>query len=154
MNEATQSVSIAQHADFRFALGFAPAAPTVLTDEAPPLGSGRGPTPVQLLAASVGNCLAASLLFALRKFKLAAEPISGEVQATVGRNAQNRLRVQRLSVHLKLGTPAAQLANIDRVLAQFEAFCTVTESVRAGIPVDVEVRDSEGRVLAPATASA
>ena len=72
---------------------------------------------MQLLAASVGNCLAASLLFALRKFKLAAEPISAEVQATVGRNAQNRLRVQRLSVHLKLGTPAAQLANIDRVRA-------------------------------------
>jgi uncharacterized OsmC-like protein len=101
MNEATQSVSIAQHADFRFALGFAPAAPTVLTDEAPPLGSGGGPTPVQLLAASVGNCLAASLLFALRKFKLAAEPL----------------------------------------------FCTVTESVRAAIPVDVSVSDSLGTRL-------
>ena len=37
----------------------------------PPLGQGSGPSPMQLLAASVGNCLSASLLFALRKFKQA-----------------------------------------------------------------------------------
>jgi hypothetical protein len=33
------------------------------------------------------------------------------------------------------------------VLAQFEDFCIVTQSVRAGIQVDVTVIDREGTVL-------
>lgn len=33
------------------------------------------------------------------------------------------------------------------MLAQFEDFCVVTQSVRQGIEVDVEVLDGEGRVL-------
>jgi hypothetical protein len=38
-----------------------------------------------------------------------------------------------------------------RTLDQFEAFCTVTQSVRRGIPVAVTVEDSQGvRVKEPA----
>ena len=36
------------------------------------------------------------------------------------------------------------------VLGQFEEFCIVTQSVRAGIAVDVRVIDREGAVLTPA----
>jgi hypothetical protein len=42
---------------------------------------------------------------------------------------------------------ATGLQHPDRALAQFEAFCTVGESVRQGIPVDVEVCDSAGARL-------
>ncbi|MFC7002907.1 OsmC family protein [Pseudobowmanella zhangzhouensis] len=41
----------------------------LFTDEPPPLGKGHGPNPGKLLIASVANCLAASLMFAIRKFK-------------------------------------------------------------------------------------
>ena len=43
--------------------------------------------------------------------------------------------------------PAAELEHLDRVLAQFEEFCTVTQSVRQGIPVTVQVRDATGATL-------
>jgi hypothetical protein len=33
------------------------------------------------------------------------------------------------------------------VLAQFEDFCIVTQSVRQGIKVDVSIRDGEGKLL-------
>jgi hypothetical protein len=36
---------------------------------------------------------------------------------------------------------------MQRALAQFEDFCTVTESVKRGIPVAVTVVDSAGTVL-------
>ena len=52
-----------------------------------PLGQGTGPSPVQLLAASIGNGLSDSLLFALRKFKPGPELPRCEEQAEVGRNA-------------------------------------------------------------------
>ena len=39
------------------------------------------------------------------------------------------------------------LATVYRVLAQFESFCTVTESIRQGFPVTVQVFDSTGAAL-------
>lgn len=140
-------VTLEQQEDFHFAIGFGDAIPVLHADETPPLGKGAGPSPDQLLAAAVGNCLSDSLLFALRKFKQAPEPIRTEVEATVGRNAENRLRVQRIAVRITLGVAGATLQHLDRALAQFEAFCTVAESVRQGIAIDVEVYDSTGARL-------
>ena len=143
----TVTVELKQQADYRFALQFSPGAPAVLSDEPPPLGQGAGPSPVQLLAAAVGNCLAASLVFALKKFKQSAGTISAVAEAKVGRNEQNRLRVQAVNVKLTLGAPADTLQHLDQALAQFEDFCTVTQSVRPAFPVAVEVYDSGGQRL-------
>ena len=142
-----QSVEIRQESNYRFKIRFSEDLPLLQADEPAPLGEGAGPSPVQLLAAAVGNCLSASLLFAMRKFKQSAEPISAQIDATVGRNEKNRLRVQHLRVRLALGVPAATLSHLDKVLAQFEEFCTVTQSIRGAIPVELEVRDCEGLLV-------
>ena len=140
-------VTLEQESDYRFAIHFPGDVPTIHGDEHPPLGQGSGPAPMQLLAAAVGNCLADSLLFALRKFKQAPEPIRTHVATTVDRNAENRLRVTNIAVKLTLGVPGATLQHLDRALGQFEEFCTVTQSVRQGIPVTIEVHDSAGERL-------
>lgn len=145
MSESKPRVVLRQQQDFQFAIDFGAGLPKLIGDEHPPLGQGQGPTPVQLLAAAVGNCLSDSLLFALRKFKQAPEPISCEVTAEIGRNAENRLRVQGLDVALTLGVPAGKLEHLDRVLAQFEAFCTVASSVSQAVPVRITVHDAEGK---------
>jgi len=145
MSESKPRVVLRQQQDFQFAIDFGTGQPPLIGDEHPPLGQGQGPTPVQLLAAAVGNCLSDSLLFALRKFKQAPEPISCEVTAEIGRNAENRLRVLGLDVALTLGVPAAKLEHLDRVLDQFEAFCTVASSVSQAVPVRITVRDAEGK---------
>lgn len=147
MSESKPRVLLRQQQDFQFEIDFGADVPKLIGDEHPPLGQGRGPTPVQLLAAAVGNCLSDSLLFALRKFKQAPEPISCEVTADIGRNAQNRLRVLGLDVVLTLGVPAAKLEHLDRVLGQFEDFCTVASSVSQGVPVRIVVRDADGQQL-------
>ncbi|MBA4177185.1 MAG: peroxiredoxin [Leptothrix sp. (in: Bacteria)] len=147
MSPAQESVRLKQLSDYEFDVDFGAAMPALRTDEPAPLGQGRGPSPVQLLAAAVGNCLSASLLFALRKFKQAPEPLGCAVQAEIGRNPENRLRVLGLKATLTLGVPAASLEHLARVLGSFEAYCTVTQSVSAAIPVTVEVFDSLGRRL-------
>lgn len=147
MSDTKPRVVLRQQQDFQFEIDFGADVPKLIGDEHPPLGQGKGPTPVQLLAAAVGNCLSDSLLFALRKFKQAPEPIRCEVTAEVGRNAQNRLRVLGLDVVLTLGVPAAKLEHLDRVLGQFEDFCTVASSVSQGVPVRITVRDADGLQL-------
>lgn len=147
MSESTIIVNLTQKQDYQFDVSFANGVPPLHCDEPAPLGQGTGPSPVQLLAAAVGNCLSDSLLFALRKFKQTPEPIRTEVTAEVGRNDEGRVRVLNMKAKLQLGVPAGSLQHLDRVLSQFEAFCTVTQSVGQGIPIQVEVWDAENQQL-------
>jgi uncharacterized OsmC-like protein len=138
------SVGLKQQQDYRFEVIFDEHMPVLISDEPAPLGTGTGPSPVQMLCAAVGNCLSDSLLFAFRKFKQVPEPLHCVVTAEVGRNPENRLRVLNMNARLELGVPANELEQLERVLGQFEAFCTVTQSVGLGIPIAIEVFDSLG----------
>jgi uncharacterized OsmC-like protein len=147
MNENVTHVSLKQKEDYRFSVNFGGSVPPLLTDEPVPLGTGTGPSPIQLLCAAVGNCLSDSLLFAFRKFKQTPEPIHCEVQAVIGRNEHGHVRVLRMEAKLKLGVAANQVEHSDRVLSQFEEFCTVTQSVGLGIPIHTQVMDVQGVIL-------
>lgn len=149
MNEQTITVELRQQQDYRFDIHFDDAMPVLTGDEQVPLGTGLGPTPVQLLCAAVGNCLSDSLLFALRKFKQAPEPLRCQVQAEVGRNAEGRLRVLRMTATLHLGVAAGRLEHLERVMQTFESYCTVTQSVSQGIPISTVVLDAQGVQLKP-----
>ena len=116
----------------------------LMTDEPSPLGHDRGPNPSRLLLAAVANCLSASLLFALRKFRNTPGTIVTEATAELARNEQGRLRVGHIHVDIRLAEPAATHASLERILAQFEDFCVVTESVRHGVEVSVAVTDADG----------
>ena len=105
MSDKQVCVRLTQQQDYRFLIDFGAPVPTLLGDEPPPLGNSAGPSPVQLLAAAVGNCLSDSLLFALRKFKQAPDPIATDVTANVGRNAEGRVRVLSMTARLTLGVP-------------------------------------------------
>jgi uncharacterized OsmC-like protein len=149
---ATENESIAltitQESDYAFRVAFDDTAlPTLIADETPPLGGGRGPDPARLLGAAIGNCLSASLLFALRKFKNAPGTIVARVRVEHARNERKRLRIGKVAVEIALPENAAEYVQLERILAQFEEFCTVTESVRAGVPVEVTVKDGAGAVL-------
>jgi len=147
MSESPVTVRLTQRRDYQFDNQFGAQVPPWLVDEPAPLGRGDGPSPVQLLAASVGNCLAASLLFAMRKYKQVSEPIECVVDVQVGRNADKRLRVSAIKARLTIGVPAAGIEHLERILSTFEDFCTVTASVRQAFPVTVEVFDARGSQL-------
>ncbi len=141
------SVTITRQSGYQFLVDFGPDIATLLVDEPAPLGGGAGPAPDHLLLAAVANCLSASLLFALQKFK--QDP--GELRATatpvVGRNENKRLRIMAINVKLELGQAAAEIEHLDRVLAQFEEFCTVSMSVRQGIAIHIQVQDGKGAIV-------
>ena len=116
----------------------------LMTDEPAPLGKGEGPNPTRLLAAAVANCLSASLLFALRKFKNTPGKLVTHATAELARNEQGRLRVEHIHADIRLAEAGAAHASLERILGQFENFCVVTESVRHGVDVSVSITDADG----------
>ena len=141
-------IELVRLSDYQFEARFDdPDIPVLLTDEVAPLGGNAGPSPVRLLAVAVANCLAASLLFAMRKFKSDHCTLRAVATVQMARNPQNRLRVGRIAVDLHLGTGTSEVPMLDRILGQFEEFCVVTQSVRLAFPVDVRVLDKTDTVL-------
>ena len=141
------TVTLTQLADYTFNVQFDDTdLPSLVTDEPPPLGSGKGPNPSRMLLVAIANCLSASLLFAMRKYKNAPGTLRAVVRGTLGRNADNRLRVQHVQVDLHLPEPGDDYSHFERILETFENFCVVTESVRSGIEVAVNVHDGTGAV--------
>ena len=145
------SVTITQQSNYQFIVDFGAGIPPLQADEQPPLGAGEGPTPSQLLVAAVTNCLSASLFFALQKYKQDAGGIVTTGTARIDRDDNKRLRVQEIAITIRLGKNGSEIDQLGRILTQFEEFCTVTQSVRRGIPVNVTVEDSQGiKVKEPA----
>ncbi|MDD4887985.1 MAG: OsmC family protein [Thiomonas sp.] len=141
------SVTLKQVKDYQFDIHYAEGQAAILSDEPPPLGVGAGPSPSHLLLAAVGNCMSSSLYFALTKFKLDPKGLTTTATGEIGRNAAGRLRVLSITVDIRMGAAAEGMQRLDRVLMQFEQFCTVGESVRQGIPATVWVFDSAGQTL-------
>ncbi|AOK21060.1 peroxiredoxin [Burkholderia cepacia] len=149
MSEERVSVDVAQRERFHFEVRFTGTdLPVMLTDEPPPLGEGRGPNPIRLLAAAVATCLAASLLFALEKQHVDPQPIAAHIDVDMVQNETGRVRVGSMAVQLTIGRTWADLAAATRVLDQFDAYCVLTESLREGIPVSVDLCDVSGAALA------
>lgn len=113
--------------------------PGLLLDEPAPLGEGRGSNAARVLAAAVGNCLSASALFCLRKARVDVRSMRTTVHASLVRTERGRLRVGAIRVQIYPEIAAADLDRIDRCLALFEDYCVVTQSVRDGLEVAVEV---------------
>ncbi len=112
----------------------------LMIDEPPPVGNDRGPNPSRLLAAAVGGCLSASLLFSARKLRLNMSGLHADVKVQHKRNEKGRLRIGSISVEIipRIEEPDDQ--KLARCLELFEDFCVVTQSVRNGIDVSVAVK--------------
>ncbi|MGE0352902.1 MAG: OsmC family protein [Gemmatimonadales bacterium] len=134
------TITLKQISDYRFEVDFGrEGVPDLQVDELPPLGGGAGPNPVRVLAASVGHCLAASLLFCLRKAHIAPAGVDVTVDGTMVRNERGRLRVGGLAVRLALDVTPEERERMTRCVDVFEDYCIITASVRQGIPVEVLV---------------
>jgi len=144
----TIRLTLEQEDDYAFRIRFDETTiADLMTDEPAPLGKGEGPNPTRLLLSAVANCLSASLLFALRKFKNSPGKLVTHASAELVRNEQGRLRVGHIHADIRLAETGTAHASLERILAQFENFCVVTESVRHGIDVSISITDAEGAQL-------
>ncbi len=135
------TVSMELQDGYRFLVDFQQqGVPALVVDEPEPLGAGEGPNAARLLAAAVGNCLSASALFCLRRARVPVHGMRTSVVASLVRNDRGRLRVGALRVQINPQVDASDEGRIQRCLTLFEDYCVVTQSVRAGLDVSVDVK--------------
>jgi len=138
MEEGEFKVHIEPVQDYEFRIKFSnPSLPELLTDEPKPLGKGEHPNAGLLLAAAIGNCLSASLTYCLSRARADVKGVSADVFTQLERNERGRLRIK--SIRVQLSPELDDPKKLDRCREIFEDFCIVTQSVREGVPVQVEV---------------
>jgi uncharacterized OsmC-like protein len=141
----TFSLSVELLEDFVFKVDFDEFG-YIITDEAPPLGEGEGPNPARLVGAAVANCLCASFLFALKKKKQVLPSIDAAVEGKLGK-VDGFWRIVSINVAITADTDAVDKEMLETALQQFEDFCIVTQSIRQGIPIQVELKNQHGQNL-------
>lgn len=142
MTETLHHVTVRLARGYEFVAEFddVPDRPSILLDEPEPLGEGRAPNAAALLGAAVGNCLSASLAYCLRKSRIAVTDLTAHVTTHITRTDKGRFRISAIDVELAPEIPDADPTRVARCGDLFEDFCTVTASVRQGIPVNVSVK--------------
>ncbi len=155
MDENTLTVTLSRDQAYRFAADFGlPGVPPLTLDEPPPLGRAEGPNPARVLAAAIGGCLAASLQFCLQKSRIEVQDLDTQIDVMLDRNERGRLRITGIAVRLAPTVAPEVRDRVNRCNELFEDFCIVTESVRRGIPITVDVTPQVQEALVGTEASA
>lgn len=106
-----------------------------------------GPNPSKLLGLAILGCLSASFIFCLKKRKFKVDDFSAEAEVKISRNEKGFLRVKNIDVNIKpnITDPDALkrakqcLKSAKDGVSFFEQYCTVTQSIRSGIDVNVNL---------------
>jgi len=133
-------IGVAREEDFVFKVDFGlEGVGGLVMDEPEPLGGETGPNASKVLAAAVGNCLCASLLFCLQRSRVQVEGLAASVSGVLARNEKGRWRVKEMNVEVTPEVDEGDAKQLERCVEIFEEFCIVSSSVRQGIPINVKV---------------
>lgn len=99
-----------------------------------------GPNPSRLLGLALLGCLSASFIFCLKKKELTLKDLTADAKIHIGRNEKGFLRVLKIDVNIKtkINDPDTR-KRAEQCRKMFEQYCTVTQAVREGINVNVNV---------------
>ncbi|UCH31823.1 MAG: OsmC family protein [Candidatus Bathyarchaeota archaeon] len=132
------TTKLRQLQDYKFNVEFdEKSLPNLVVDEIPPIGGSTGPNPPRLLSAAVGHCLSSSLIYCLSKARVKVNAVETMIKTEIERNEKGRQRVKKIDVLIDLDVDKEDKERVLRCLKLFEDYCTVTQSIRKGIEVNV-----------------
>ncbi|MBN1683784.1 OsmC family protein [Candidatus Bathyarchaeota archaeon] len=138
--EKSFSVSLERLSEYSFKVDFGLGdSMNFLMDEPEPLGKGLGPNASKVLAAAMGNCLSASLLFCLQRARVPVKGMKTFVNGNLNRNEKGRWRITEVNVEITPDIELVYVNQMKRCLEIFEDFCIVSKSIEQGIPFKVKV---------------
>ena len=99
-----------------------------------------GPNPSRMLGMAILGCLSASFIFCLKKRNLTIDDLKAEAEVTIARNQKGFWRVKKIDVNIdvKIDDPETR-KRADQCRKMFEQYCAVTQAVREGIDVEVNL---------------
>ena len=134
-------VSVSREEDFVFKVDFGlDGVGDLVMDEPEPLGGATGPNASKVLAAAIGNCLCASLMFCLQRSRVEVRGVEASVSGVLVRNEGGRWRIKEMNVEIAPDVDDEHRKQLERCVEIFEDFCIVSSSVRQGIPINVKVK--------------
>lgn len=113
--------------------------PKLVADEPKPIGDGSGPNAPRLLAAAVGQCMSSSLIYCLQKARILINNLETTVKTNLFKNEKGLTRIKSIDIQILLEINEEHKTRLNRCLTIFEDYCTVTQSIRNGIQVNVKV---------------
>jgi organic hydroperoxide reductase OsmC/OhrA len=99
-----------------------------------------GPNPSRLLGLALLGCLSASFIFCLKKKNLTLDDLNATAELTIARNNKGFWRVMKVDVdiNIEISDPITR-KRADQCKKMFEQYCVVTQAVREGINVEVNL---------------
>lgn len=99
-----------------------------------------GPNPSKLLASSVLGCLAASFAFCMQKKGFSLSDLDGKAVITSIRNEKGFWRIKKIDIKLNPNIDNTEMRKrADQCIKFFEQYCIISESLRYGIEIDVNL---------------
>ncbi len=136
-------ISVEWLEDLTFKLNFEnPVLSEIFIDETHDVESAEavGPDPSKLLLAAVMGCLNTSFAYCLKKARIPLKSMKAIGELTSKRNEEGFWRVTKLDIEvipeieIEKGIP-----RMEKCMEIFHDYCTITQSVRQGIPVNVTI---------------
>jgi len=113
--------------------------PAVVIDGVPPVGTGNGYTPMELLLASFGSCVGATLIsFLRRKMNKEVDGISIEVEGT--KRDEHPKAVERILLRLNITAKDLTEGEVRQALNKLEEkLCPIWAMMKGNVKVDAEI---------------
>ncbi|UCD02024.1 MAG: OsmC family protein [Promethearchaeota archaeon] len=100
-----------------------------------------GPSPAKLLGLSLLGCLAASFEFCLRKRDFSIKDLDGTAEVIIARNEKGFWRVKKIDIDIiPLVDDPKMRKRADQCKKFFEQFCIISESLRKGFEVNINLK--------------
>lgn len=99
-----------------------------------------GPNPSRMLGMAILGCLSASFIFCLKKKNLSLNDLNADAEVSIARNEKGFWRVKKIDVMIKMDIEDPETRKrADQCKKMFEQYCIVTQAVREGIDVGVNL---------------
>ena len=107
-------------------------------------GDDKGPSAVEYFGIGIGGCLGTSFAFCLKKMEVPVKTMPLTIDVGVHHSSEDEgghLRVTDVAAEIEVALENEDDAELfDLCIESYKKYCVVTQSVIAGVPVDVQIK--------------